>query len=67
MDEELPLFIYLATQINLKNILAELYIIDDYLQNCKSIDKESKVLTNLLVTLNLIFRLQLILYQIQLI
>jgi hypothetical protein len=51
MDEELPLFIYLATQINVKNILAELYIIDDYLQNCKGIDKESKVLTNLLVTL----------------
>jgi hypothetical protein len=49
MDEELPLFIYLATQINVKNIIAELYIIDDYLQNCRSIDKESKVLTNLLV------------------
>jgi hypothetical protein len=49
MDEELPLFIYLTTQINVRNILAELYIIEDYLMNCKSIDKESKVLTNLFV------------------
>ena len=39
MDEELPLFIYLTTQINVRNILAELYIIEDYLMNCKSIDK----------------------------
>jgi hypothetical protein len=52
MDDELPLFIYLTTQINVKNILAELNIIDDYLRYCKSIDKESKVLTNLRVIIN---------------
>jgi hypothetical protein len=47
MDDELPLFIYLTTQINVRNIVLELNMIEDYLQFCKSIDKESKVLTNL--------------------
>ena len=49
MDDELPLFIYIITQINLKNVLIELNLIDNYLQFCPSIDKESKVLTNLRV------------------
>lgn len=50
MDDELPLFIYIVTQVSLKNIFAEYCIIEDYLKysrNC--IDKESKVLTNLKV------------------
>jgi hypothetical protein len=49
MDDELPLFIYITTQINLKNVLVELNMINDYLQFSKSLDKESKVLTNLFV------------------
>lgn len=49
MDEELPLFMYLTSQINIKNIVAELRLIEDYLKYGRSIDKESKVLTNLLV------------------
>ncbi len=49
MDDELPLFIYLTTQINVRNIVLELNMIEDYLQYCKSIDKESKVLTNIRV------------------
>lgn len=49
MDDELPLFIYLTTQINVKNIIAELSMIQDYLEFSKNIDKESKVLTNLRV------------------
>jgi hypothetical protein len=49
MDDELPLFIYIISQINLKNVLVELNLIDNYLQFSPSIDKESKVLTNLRV------------------
>ncbi len=49
MDEELPLFMYLTTQIDVKNLVSELKLIEDYLVNGRSIDKESKVLTNLLV------------------
>ena len=55
MDDELPLFIYIITQINLKNVLIELNLIDNYLQFCPSIDKESKVLTNLRVIKKIIF------------
>jgi hypothetical protein len=49
MDDELPLFIYIVTQIKLKNILVELNLIENYLQFSTSLDKESKVLTNLRV------------------
>lgn len=46
MDDELPLFIYIISQINLKNALVELNLIENYLQYSPSLDKESKVLTN---------------------
>jgi hypothetical protein len=49
MDDELPLFIYMFSQINMKNIYSELNIIEDYLRFSKSVDKESKVLTNMKV------------------
>jgi hypothetical protein len=49
MDEELPLFMYLTSQLNIKNLIAEIRLIEDYLKYGRSIDKESKVLTNLLV------------------
>ena len=49
MDDELPLFLYISTQINIKSFIVELHMIEDYLQFSKSIDKESKVLTNLFV------------------
>ena len=49
MDDELPLFIYLLTQINLKNVIVEINMVEDYLQFSKGIDKESKVLTNIRV------------------
>jgi hypothetical protein len=51
MDDQLPLFIYVTTQINIKNIVAELNLIEDYLKYCKSVDRESMVLTNLLVNI----------------
>jgi cell fate (sporulation/competence/biofilm development) regulator YmcA (YheA/YmcA/DUF963 family) len=47
MDDELPLFMYLGTQINMRNVVVEINMIKDYLQFSKSCDKESKVLTNL--------------------
>jgi hypothetical protein len=50
MDEELPLFMYLTSQVNIKNLVAELRMIEDYLVNGRSMDKESKVLTNLLAS-----------------
>ena len=56
MDDELPLFIYLTTQINMRNAIVEISMIEDYLMFSKSIDKESKVLTNLRVNLIIIFR-----------
>ena len=51
MDEVLPLFIYICTQIDVKNIISELNIIEHYLKYSQSVDKESKVLTNMLVSL----------------
>lgn len=48
MDDELPIFIYIVTQVNLKNLSAELHIIEDYLNYSQCPDKESKVLTNLM-------------------
>lgn len=50
MDDELPICIYIATQINMRNVVAEVAIIEDYFVFSKDcIDKESKVLTNLKV------------------
>ena len=49
MDDELPLFIFLTTQINIKNIFAEINLIEDYLKYSKNIDKESMVITKLKV------------------
>lgn len=65
MDDELPLFIYIISQVNLKNIIVELTLIEDYLNFSPSLDKESKVLTNLRV--NDIFlncRVQYIIFQV---
>ena len=48
MDDELPLSIYVCTQISLKNAVAEIHMIEDYFRFSKDcIDKESKVLSNL--------------------
>lgn len=54
MDDELPIFIYITTQVTVKNIFAELNMVDDYLKYSKGLDRDSKVLTNLLVKLSLI-------------
>lgn len=47
MEDELPLFIYIITQINIKNPVSEVNFIEDYFKHSMDcIDKESKVLTN---------------------
>lgn len=49
MDDELPIIIYIATQINTKNFVSELNFIDDYLK-CTLKDElfQNKMITNLL-------------------
>ena len=53
MDDELPIIIYLVTQINVDNLFAELYMIDDYIK-CTMRDElvQNKMVTNLLSSLN---------------
>ena len=52
MDDELPIVIYISTQINVENLYAELYMIDDYIK-CSLRDNlaENKMVTNLLSSL----------------
>ena len=52
MDDELPIIIYIATQLNVGNLFAELYMIDDYIK-CSLRDKlvQNKMVTNLLSSL----------------
>lgn len=48
LEDELPLTIYLVTQTNLRNISAEMSIIEDYFKYSNDcLDKESKILTNI--------------------
>lgn len=48
MDDELPLVIYITTQVTITNLPAELHMIEDYIIYTRSIiNKETKVLTNL--------------------
>ena len=48
MDDELPLIIYLATQVNVSNLPAELSLIDEYLQcSIKDDFVQNKMITNL--------------------
>ena len=54
MDDELPIFIYICTQINLKNAPAEFSMIEDYLKFSSSDEGESKVLTNIQSSLTFI-------------
>ena len=53
MDDELPIIIYLVTQINVDNLFAELNMVDDYFK-CTMRDEliQNKMVTNLLSSLN---------------
>ena len=52
MDDELPIVIYIGTQINVDNLFAELNMIDDYIK-CSLRDNlmQNKMVTNLLSSL----------------
>ena len=52
MDDELPIIIFIATQINVTNIFAELNIVDDYFRIISRDDLiQNKMITNLLSSL----------------
>ena len=52
MDDELPIIIYISTQINVKNLLAELTMVDDYIKSTMRDDlMQNKMVTNLLSSL----------------
>ncbi len=54
IDEELPIYIYICTQINVKNIYAELHMTEDYLNNAFPEEEESKVLINMIKAISFI-------------
>ena len=52
MDDELPIIIYIATQVKVSNLFAELNIIDDYIKSILRDDLiQNKMVTNLLSSL----------------
>ena len=52
MDDELPIIIYIATQIKIVNIFAELKILEDYFKIILRDDLiQNKMITNLLSSL----------------
>ena len=52
MDDELPIIIYISTQLNVKNLLAELTMVDDYIKSSMRDDLvQNKMVTNLLSSL----------------
>ena len=54
MDDELPIFIYCTTQINIKNAPAEYHMIEDYLKFASAELDESKVVTNVMSSVTFI-------------
>ena len=58
MDDELPIIIYIATQIKIPNIFAELNIVDDYFRIISRDDLiQNKMITNLLSSLMFITKM----------
>ena len=52
MDDELPIIIYVTTQINIENLYAELSMLNDYIKCTMKDDLvENKMITNLLSSL----------------
>ena len=54
MDDELPIFIYCTTQINIKNAPAEFHMVEDYLHFASTELDESKVVTNVMSSITFI-------------
>ena len=52
MDDELPIIIYIATQLEINNLFAELYMVEDYIK-CSLRDNlsQNRMVTNLLSSL----------------
>ena len=58
MDDELPIIIYIATQIKVRNIFAELNIVDDYFRIISRDELiQNKMITNLLSSLMFITKM----------
>ena len=52
MDDELPIVLYISTQIKVKNIAVELYMVDDYIKCSLGDDLvQNKMITNLMGSL----------------
>lgn len=56
MDDELPIIMYIVTQVEIKNFVAEINMIQDYLRFTVSLDNESRLLTTIIVILFFKFR-----------
>ena len=52
MDDELPIIIYIVTQVNIGNIFVELNMVDDYIKtSMKDEIMQNKMVTNMLSSL----------------
>ena len=52
MDDELPIVLYISTQIKINNLAAELYMVDDYIKCSLGDDLvQNKMITNLMGSL----------------
>ena len=52
MDDELPIIIYIVTQVNIGNIFAELNLVDDYIKTSMRDElMQNKMVTNMLNSL----------------
>ena len=59
MDDELPIVIYISTQLNVENLFAELYMIDDYVKlSLRDKLVQNKMVTNLLSSLFYISKME---------
>ena len=58
MDDELPIIIFIATQVKVNNLFAELNIIDDYIKSILRDDLiQNKMVTNILSSLMFITKM----------
>ena len=59
MDDELPIIIYISSQLNVANLFAELYMIDDYIRlSLRDKLVQNKMVTNLISSLLYISKME---------
>ena len=51
MDDELPVVIFIILNSNIKNLFAEISLVEDFINLDPSIESEKKLLTNIRVTI----------------